>query len=125
MTPPFSADKRVDRRVPVRIPVRFRLLKSPVGEAPEPALHNGHNLMSDISRGGFFLSTKHFLEVRSVIEVEFVLELFRSVLKAEAGVVRSNNYNFPNHGKYEYGLRFTAMHPHFREILEKFVGTKP
>jgi hypothetical protein len=58
--------------------------------------------------------------------VEFVLEAFREVLKAEAGVVRTNNYNFPNQGKHEYGLRFSAMHPHFRQILEKFVEmTRP
>jgi hypothetical protein len=121
MNPSFSSEQRIARRVPVKIHIRFRLVKSPVGEKPEPELHNGNNVMSNLSRTGFFLSTKNFLEPKSVIEVEFPLEEFQEKLRAEAEVVRANNYNFPNQGRYEYGLRFLAMHPHFREVLEKFM----
>ena len=121
MSPTFSQNKRTDVRIPVRIIIRFRLLKSPVGEEPEPNLHNGNNLISNLSRSGFFLSTKNFLEVGSIIELEFGLETFQETVKAEAEVIRTNNYNFPNHGRYEYGLRFTSLHPHFRQILDQFV----
>ena len=121
MPPAFSPNNRKDTRIPVRTLIRLRLLKSPSGEEPEPSLHNGNNLISNISRNGFFLSTKNFLEVGSVIEFEFGLETFQELVKAEAEVVRTNNYNFPNHGRYEYGLRFTSLHPHFRQILEQFV----
>ncbi len=92
-----------------------------MGEKPEPELHNGNNTMSNISRTGFFLATKNFLEEKSIIEVEFPLEEFKEKIRAEAEVVRVNHHNFPNHGRYEYGLRFLGMHPHFREILEKFL----
>ncbi len=121
MAGPFPADNRIAQRFPVRIHMRFRLLKSPVGESPEPELHNGNNTMSNISRTGFFLTTKNFLEVQSAIEVEFPLEEFREMVRAEAEVVRANHQNFPNLGRYEYGLRFLTMHPHFREVLEKFL----
>jgi hypothetical protein len=119
MTPFFPPDKRIAQRFQVKIPLRFRLLESPSGEKPEAELHNGNNIMSNISRTGFFLSTKNYLEVRSRIEVEFPLESFKALVKAEARVIRANHANFPNQGRYEYGLYFEAMHPHFRELLEK------
>lgn len=121
MSHPAPGDKRVAQRFPVKIHIRFRLLKSPSGEAPEPELHNGNNLMSNVSRTGFLLSTKNFLEVLSVIEVEFPLEELKTVLRAEVEVIRANHQNFPNQGRYEYGLRFIAMHPHFREVLDGFL----
>ncbi len=118
---PSPSDKRIAPRFPVRIHIRFRLLSSPSGEPAEPELHNGNNIMSNVSRSGFFLSTKNFLEIRSQVEVEFPLEEFKQVLRAEAEVVRANHANFPNQGRYEYGLQFLGMHPHFRETLEKFL----
>ncbi len=120
MATPFSPDKRIAPRVPTRVLLRFRLLKSPTGEPPEPELHNGNNMMSNISRTGFLLSTKNYLEIESQIEVEFPLEGFREVVRAEAEVVRANHANFPNQGRYEYGLRFLSMHPHFREVLDSY-----
>jgi len=114
-------DKRVEPRVPVRFHMRFRLLKSPIGEKHEPELHNGNNLLTNLSRTGCFLSTKNFLDVKSVIEIEFLLESFKEHVRAEAEVVRSNNHNFPAQGRYEYGLRFLAMHPHHHEILLMFL----
>ena len=77
--------------------------------------------MSNLSRTGFFLSTKNYLEISSQVEVEFPVEEFKQVLRAEAEVVRANHANFPNQGRYEYGLRFLSMHPHFRETLDKFL----
>lgn len=121
MTNPFPSDKRMAQRFSVRIHVRFRLLSSPSGEAPELELHNGNNLMSNISRTGFFLSTKNYLEISSHIEVEFLLEEFKQLIKAEAEVVRANHANFPNQGRYEYGLHFLNMHPQFRVMLDKFM----
>src|SRR5690348_7069597 len=118
---PSPNDQRAAQRFPVRIHARFRLLKSPVGDPPEPELHNGNNTISNISRTGFFLATKNYLDIDSVIEVEFPLEQFKEMVKSEAEVVRANYQNFPNQGRYEYGLRFLTMHPHFREVLEKFV----
>lgn len=120
-SPSSHSDQRIAARFPVRIHIRFRLLSSPSGDPPEPELHNGNNLMSNISRTGFFLSTKNYLEVGSTLEIEFPLEEFKQVIRAEAEVVRANHSNFPNHGKYEYGLRFQGMHPHFREMVEKFL----
>ncbi len=119
MTSFLPSDKRFSKRISVRIFLRFRLLESPSGEKPELELHNGNNIMSNISRTGFFLSTKNYLEVNSLIEVEFPLENFHAVIRSEAKVVRANHANFPNQGRYEYGLHFEAMHPHFRELLEK------
>ncbi|HVZ82005.1 MAG TPA: PilZ domain-containing protein [bacterium] len=115
------SDQRIAARFPVRIHIRFRLMNSPSGEPPESELHNGNNLMSNVSRTGFFLATKNYIEIGSLLEVEFPLEEFKQVVRAEAEVVRANHANFPNHGKYEYGLRFRDMHPHFREIMEKFI----
>ncbi len=77
-------------------------------------------MMSNISRTGFFLSTKNYLEIGSRIEVEFPLESFKEVVRAEAKVVRANHANFPNPGRYEYGLFFEAMHHHFRELLDNY-----
>lgn len=121
MGAPSSGDKRIAKRFPVRIHIRFRLLKSPTGEPPENELHNGNNLMSNISRTGFFLSTKNYLDVSSQIEVEFALEEFKQLVRAEAEVVRANHSNFPNQGRYEYGLHFLSMHPQVREMVEKFL----
>ena len=121
MTTLFPSDKRIAQRVPVRIHMRFRLLESPDGEKPEPELHNGNNLMSNISRTGFFLSTKNYIEISSRIEVEFPLEEFKQLIRAEAEIVRANHANFPNQGRYEYGLRFLSMHPQFREMVDKFL----
>ncbi len=117
----LPSDKRIAQRFPVRIHVRFRLLESPSGEKPELELHNGNNMMSNISRTGFFLSTKNYLEIGSKIEIEFPLEEFKQLIRADADVVRANHANFPNQGRYEYGLRFLGMHPQFREMLEKFL----
>ena len=121
MPGPFSADNRVARRFPVLLHILFRLVKSPVGEKPEAELHNGNNTMSDISRSGFLLSTKNFLDIKSVIEVEFAPPEAKEKIRAEAEVVRANYQNFPNQGRYEYGLRFIGMHPHFRELHENFM----
>jgi c-di-GMP-binding flagellar brake protein YcgR len=115
-----NKDLRNAPRLPVRIPLRVRLIKSPIDEKLDSELHNGNNVMSNMSRTGFFLSTKNYFEVNSVIEVEFPMEQFDEVIKAEAEVVRANHQNFPNHGRYEYGLRYVSMHPHFREVLNKF-----
>ena len=122
MTGSVPSDKRIAQRFPVRIHMRFRLLSSPAGDKPEPELHNGNNMMSNISRTGFFLSTKNYIEIGSCIEVEFPLEQFKEMIRSEAEVVRANYQNFPNQGRYEYGLRFGAMHPHFRELLEQFLS---
>ncbi len=115
-----NKDLRNAPRLPVRIPLRVRLIKSPIDEKLDSELHNGNNVMSNMSRTGFFLSTKNYFEINSVIEVEFPMEQFDEVIKAEAEVVRANHQNFPNHGRYEYGLRYVSMHPHFREVLNKF-----
>ncbi len=119
MTFSLPSDKRIAQRFWVRIHLRFRLLESPSGERPESELHNGNNIISNISRTGFFLSTKNYLEVDSRVEVEFPLESFKEIVRAEAKVVRANHANYPNQGRYEYGLQFLVMHPHFRELLEK------
>ena len=121
MGAPFQTDKRISQRFPVRIHIRFRLMKSPTGEPPEPELHNGNNMMSNISSTGFFLSTKNYLDINSQIEVEFPIEAFKQLVKAEAEVVRANHANFPNQGRYEYGLHFLSMHPQVREMLDKFL----
>ena len=121
MALPSPSDKRMDPRFPVRIHVRFRVLKGPGLDSPEPALHNGNNLMSNISRTGFFLSTKNFLEISALLEVEFALEEFEQVVRLEAQVVRANYANNPNQGRFEYGLRFSSMHPHFRETLDRYL----
>jgi hypothetical protein len=121
MTSSLPSDKRIAQRFPVNIHLRFRLLESPAEEKAELELHNGNNIVSNISRTGFFLSTKNYFEINSRIEVEFPLENFKEVIRAEAKVVRANHANFPNQGRYEYGLYFWAMHPHFRELLEKLM----
>jgi c-di-GMP-binding flagellar brake protein YcgR len=77
--------------------------------------------MSNVSRTGFFLSTKNYLDIKSQIEVEFPLEPFKQLVRAEAEVVRANHANFPNQGRYEYGLHFLSMHPQVREMLDKFL----
>jgi hypothetical protein len=120
MHPSSSVDKRIAPRRPVQFHIRFRLIKSPFGENPEMELHNGNNIMANLSRTGCLLSTKNYLDVKSVIEIEFLLEMFKEHVRAEAEVVRSNNHNFPAQGRYEYGLKFLTMHPHYREILENF-----
>ncbi len=109
-------------RIPLRVPLRLRLVKSPVGEKPELEFHNGNNEMSNLSRTGFFLSTKNFFEVGSLLEVEFPVRIMEELLRAEAEVVRANNQNFPNQGRFEYGLQFTSMHPHFREGLNSYLS---
>ncbi len=77
--------------------------------------------MSDIGRTGFFLTTKNYFEIDSALEIEFPLEELKEVVRAEVEIVRANNQNFPHHGRYEYGLRFNSMHPHFREVLENYL----
>jgi hypothetical protein len=109
-------------RVPVRIPLRLRLLRSPAGEKPETDFHNGNNFMSNLSRTGFFLTTKNYFEVGSALEVEFPIENIEEVIRAEVEVVRANNQNYPSQGRFEYGLKFTGMHPHFREVLGGYLS---
>jgi hypothetical protein len=121
VTESFPTHKRSDERFPIQAHVKFRLLRSPVGEEPEPALHNGNNVIWNISRTGLFLATKNFLEIGSVIEVEFPLADFNATLTGEAEVVRSNFQNNPNQGRYEYGLRFTQVSEEFKTILDKFI----
>lgn len=119
----FSAggERRRAPRVPVSCPLRFRLVKSPEGEAPETEMHNGNNRLLNLSRSGAFLSTKHYLEVGSVLQVEFPLETFKTTLKALMLVVRANNYNFTVNGRFEYGLKIVSMHPKQREMLHQFL----
>ncbi len=117
----FPTSKRRDERFPIQAHVRFRLLFSPAGEKPEPELHNGNNVIWNISRTGLFLATKNFMEIGSLIEVEFPIADFNQVLSGEAEIVRANFQNNPNQGRYEYGLRFTQMSKEFKEILDKFI----
>ena len=77
--------------------------------------------MANLSRTGFFLSTKNYLEVNSVIEIEFPLETIEAPLLGQAEVVRSNYHNFPSQGRYEYGLKFMFLRPEDDEILLKFL----
>lgn len=98
-------------------------MKSPTGEPPEPSLHNGNNLMANLSQTGFFLSTKNYLEVNSLIEIEFPLDPSQTPLRGEAEVVRSNYHNFPSQGRYEYGLKFTLLPAQDQQILLKFLQT--
>lgn len=119
--PAAGSDRRRAPRVPVRIPLKFRLVKSPAGEAPEKELHNGNNLVINMSRSGFLISTKNYLEVGSVIQIEFPLEAFKTVVRSLTEVVRANNYNFTVNGRFEYGLRLVSMHPQQREMLFRFL----
>ena len=121
MTSSGPPDQRIAPRIPVHFHIRFRLLNSPSGEPAEPSLHNGNNLMANLSRTGFFLSTKNYLEVNSRIEIEFPLETIEAPLRGEAEVVRSNYHNFPSQGRYEYGLKFTLLPARDNEILLKFL----
>jgi hypothetical protein len=121
MSSPNPSDQRIAPRIPVHFHIRFRLLKSPSGEPAEPQLHNGNNLMANLSRTGFFLSTKNYLEVNSLVEIEFPLETIETPLLGQAEVVRSNYHNFPSQGRYEYGLKFTLLRPEDDQILLKFL----
>jgi len=122
MTNPPRPEKRVAPRFQVHIKMRFRLVKSPAGESPEPSLHNGNNLISNLSRTGFFLATKNFIEIGSVLEVEFTPVDLTEVVLAYAEVVRANYQNFPNQGRYEYGIQFKDMNPLSRDRLERFLA---
>jgi len=119
---PDHAEKRSAPRYQVHILVKFRLVKSPNGEEPETELHNGNNLIANLSRTGFFLSTKNCLEVGSVLEVEFTPPDPAETVRAFAEVVRANYQNFPNQGRYEYGLEFKDMNPHSWENLDRFLA---
>ncbi len=121
MSEPSPGDHRQYPRLRVVLPLKYRLLESPSGEAMELDFHNSHNLIYDISRGGFFLSTRNFLDPESLLSVEFPLEAFRAVFSGKARVVRCNNFNEPIDGRYEYGLRFEGLDPDNQNLLEKFV----
>ena len=123
MSEPSSRDQRKHPRHSVVIPLRYRILSSPDGTAPEDEFHNSHNLIVDLSRGGFFLSTKNCLEPDSLLMVEFPLETQRAVFSSKAKVVRSNNCNYPVHGRYEYGLQFQEVDETSRRALEAFVDS--
>jgi hypothetical protein len=118
----IPTSKRKDERFPILALVRYRLLWSPDGSKPEAELHNGNNVIWNISRTGLFLATKNYTEIKSLIEVEFPLEEFKVTLKAEAEVVRANHFNNPNLGKYEYGIRFTQMSDEAVQMLDKFIS---
>src|SRR6185369_12557469 len=117
----FPTSKRRDERFPIEAHVRYRLIFSPDGAAPDPELHNGNNVIWNLSRTGLFLATKNFTEVGSTIEVEFPLVDFNATLRGEAEVVRANHMNNPNQGRFEYGLRFTKVSEEFNLTLNKFI----
>ncbi len=119
MTEP--SERRIESRIPVRIHARYRLLYSPDGTPPEPELHNGNNILFNLSRGGFFLSTKNFLEIGSKVQVEFPLDPVQATVRGVAIVVRANNYNYPTQGRYEYGFQFGELGIGSREYLDQFV----
>jgi hypothetical protein len=119
---PDSPEKRISPRYQVHILMKFRLVKSPDGEGPEDELHNGNNLIANHSRTGFFLSTKNYLDVGAVLEVEFTPPDPAETVRAFAEVVRANYQNFPNQGRYEYGLEFKDMNPLSRENLDRFLA---
>jgi len=101
----------------------YRLMYSPDGASPEEELHNGNNFLFNVSRGGFFLSTKNFLEIGSKLQVEFTLESLGEKVRGAAQVVRANNYNYPIQGHYEYGLQFETLASGGKEVLDRFVGS--
>jgi hypothetical protein len=117
----FPTSKRTDERFPILAHVKFRLVSSPDGSKPEAELHNGNNVIWNISRTGLFLATKNYAEIKSIVEIEFPLDDMNAVLRGEAEVVRANHLNNPNQGKYEYGLRFTKMDDDSKAILDKFI----
>jgi c-di-GMP-binding flagellar brake protein YcgR len=118
-----SSERRIEPRIPVRIHLMYRLMYSPDGTPPEEELHNGNNLLFNVSRGGFFLLTKNFLEIGSMLQVEFILERLNEKVKGKAQVVRANNYNYPSQGHYEYGLQFEELASGATEILDRFIGS--
>ena len=117
----YPTSKRNDERFPILAHVRFRLVWSPDGSAPDPELHNGNNVIWNISRTGLFLATKNYAEIKSIVEVEFPLDDLQVVLRGEAEVVRANFLNNPSQGKYEYGLCFTKMDEESRQHLDRFI----
>jgi hypothetical protein len=119
--PSSPGNQREHPRLRVVLPLKYRLLSSPSGEAEENDFHNSHNLIYDISRGGFFLSTKNFLEPNSLLLVEFPLDTFRAIFSGQARVVRCNNFNDPLDGRYEYGLQFQGLDPVNHNLLEEFI----
>ena len=119
MTAP--SERRIEPRIPVRIHMRYRVLFSPDGASPESELHNGNNVVFNISRGGFFLTTKNFFEIGSRIQIEFPLDPVQATVRGIAAVVRANNYNYPSQGHYEYGLQFSELGIGSKEYIEKFV----
>jgi c-di-GMP-binding flagellar brake protein YcgR len=121
MTESFPTSKRTDERFPILAHVRFRLISSPDGSPEEPELHNGNNVIWNISRTGLFLATKNYAEIKSIVEVEFPLDDMNATIRSEAEVVRANHLNNPNQGKYEYGLRFTKIDEASKQVLDKFI----
>jgi c-di-GMP-binding flagellar brake protein YcgR len=122
MSLPDRPEKRTAPRYQVHILMKFRLVKSPDGETPETELHNGNNLIANLSRTGFFLSTKNYMDVGCVLEVEFTPPDPAETVRAYAEVVRANYQNFPNQGRYEYGIEFKDMNPRSRENLDRFLA---
>lgn len=116
-----SNERRIDPRIPVRILMHYRLVFSPDGTPAEPELHNGNNLLFNLSRGGFFLSTKNFLEVGSKVQFTYPLDAVKGSVSGFATIVRANNYNYPTQGRYEYGFQFADLEEGSREALERFL----
>jgi hypothetical protein len=121
MAPEPNDQKRRHNRFRVALPLKYRLLSSPAGDAPEIDFHNSHNLIYDLSLGGFLLSSKNFLEEGSLLEVEFLLKKLGKTYRGQALVVRANNFNYPEHGRFEYGLQFKEPEPPYRGLLDTFV----
>ena len=63
----FPTSKRTDERFPILAHVKFRLVSSPDGSKPEAELHNGNNVIWNISRTGLFLATKNYAEIKSLL----------------------------------------------------------
>ena len=121
MAPEPPDQKRQYNRFRVVLPLKYRLLASPAGDSPENDFHNSHNLIYDLSLGGFLLSSKNFLEEGSLLEVEFVLEKLGKTYRGQALVVRANNFNYPEQGRFEYGIQFKDPEPSYKGLLDSFV----
>ncbi len=110
---PGLSDEQSDQRSSVRVPAQLRI------DFPSIAELRG-KLMTNLSRGGLFVTTTHLLDIGTRVTLHITIESSDERLEIPAEVVSQNVGPQYESGPPGIGMRFLAMDDAVQRRLDEF-----
>ncbi len=109
---PGLRGENADRRVSVRVPMRLAVQFGNLGELQQ-------SLMTNLSRGGVFITTDHLMEMGTRLELRLAIGKRGKELVIPAEVVSHNVGPRFEKGQRGMGLRFLDLEPEVRAEIDE------